>query len=231
MSPCVSAQCFYSRHGGQRQLQSKHTALAWGGSAVAKAKAGEPVAKPHPLLQRARLNAANPRGCPSSGSTGEARGVQAERTGIGTKRGSWSSTPVPSPSRSRGAPAQGGGAGGRSGGAVPLCWWSGERCRPERGARASCSALARLAHRDLPGTGEAEVVFFPRWQNRRAGRAGGTQSLLLSSLAPSWGRRWNRACCFLPSCASSSSGPAPLPHAQLARRRCLSPGSGAKAPG
>lgn len=74
-------------------------------------------------------------------------------------------------------------------------------------------------------------MFFPRWQNRGAGRAGGTQSLLLSSLAPSWGRRWKRACCFLPSCASRSSGPAPLPHAQLAGRRCLSLGSGVKAPG
>lgn len=95
--------------------------------------------------------------------------------------------------------------------------------RGSGGARSSCSALGRLAHLDLARTGEAEVVFFPCWQSRRAGRAGGTQSLLLPSLAPSWGCCWKRACRFLPSCASSSLGPAPLPHTRPAREEAFRP--------
>lgn len=229
MSPCVSPQNVFPA-GTEGRGSSRANTQPWlEGLSHGKSQSwGTSCHPPHPLLQCARLDAANPKGCPSSGSIGEAQGVQAERTGIGTRRRSWSSTPLPVPAGPAEPPHR---AGELAAAAAERFRCVGGRVSGAAGARASCSALARLAHRDLPGTGEAEVVFSPRWQNRRAGRAGGTQSLLLSSLAPSWGRRWKRACCFLPSCASSSSGPAPLPNVQLARRKCLSPGSGAKASG
>lgn len=232
MPPPISPQGFSSRRRGYRRPQSKHTALAQGGlghsesqswraggardpppvppSPPAAGKGGSCKAQGLPILRQHR-------GPPRGAGRGEGGQGEAEDQGqhpppmvrpvLGSPRVWWGELAAAA------ADQQFLCVGGRG--------WSD--ARGSGGARSSCSALGRLAHLDLAGTGEAEVVFFPRWQSRRAGRAGGTQSLLLPSLAPSWGHCWKRARRFLPSCASSSSGPAPLPHAQPAREEALRP--------
>lgn len=164
--------------------------------------------------------------------------MQAERTGIGTRCGSRSSTPFPSPSRSRGAPAQGGelaSAAGAAeqfrcvGGRVSGAGRSGERgpaalhypaslialCRGRVKQRLCFSPAGRTEGQG--GQEEHKASFFPRWLS--AGDAAG--SVLAASSLPVRTAARGQLRSHMPSWpGGGASAPAPVPRYQGEGPRC-----------